>query len=93
MRETSASQHSTHSHPEEELTTVPALIIAGAVVIFVMVMTSAIITTFLKSVDAGEILLASRGRSLRIFRGPCKALIIPCKVCVSGVNFFIIFCP
>src|SRR5271170_6481462 len=42
-----------------------------------MVMTSAIITTFLRSVDAGEILLASRGRNLRIFRGPCKALIIP----------------
>jgi len=36
-----------------------------------------IITTFLRSVDAGEILLASRGRNLRIFRGPCKALIIP----------------
>jgi flotillin len=54
-----------------------ALIIAAAVVIFVMVMTSAIITTFLRSVDAGEILLASRGRNLRIFRGPCKALIIP----------------
>jgi flotillin len=56
---------------------VPALIIAGAVVIFVMVMASAIVTTLLKSVDAGEILLASRNRNLKIFRGPCKALIIP----------------
>ncbi|HEY2746130.1 MAG TPA: hypothetical protein VGL86_15950 [Polyangia bacterium] len=40
-------------------------------------MTSIIITTFLRSVDAGAILLASRGRSLHIFRGPCKALIVP----------------
>jgi flotillin len=55
----------------------PSLIIAGAVVVLVLVLTSAIITTFLKSVDAGEILLASRGRSIRIFRGPCKALIVP----------------
>jgi flotillin len=55
----------------------PSLIIAGAVVVFVLILTSAIITTFLKSVDAGEILLASRGRNIRIFRGPCKALIVP----------------
>src|SRR3954469_16894568 len=55
----------------------PSLIIAGSVVVVVLVLTSVIITTFLRSVDAGEILLASRGRSLRIFRGPCKALIIP----------------
>src|SRR3984885_14191193 len=40
-------------------------------------LTTFIITTFLRSVDAGEILLASRGRNLQIFRGPCKALIIP----------------
>src|SRR3954469_4678421 len=55
----------------------PSLIIAGSVVVVVLVLTSVIITTFLRSVDAGEILLASRGRNLRIFRGPCKALIIP----------------
>ncbi len=54
-----------------------SLIIAGSVVIAVLVLTSAIVTTFLKSVDAGEILLASRGRNIRIFRGPCKALIVP----------------
>jgi flotillin len=53
------------------------LIIAGAAVIAVLLMTSIIITTFLRSVDAGAILLASRGRSLQIFRGPCKALIVP----------------
>lgn len=53
------------------------LIIAAGVVVVVLLLTSVIITTFLKSVDAGEILLASRGRNLRIFRGPCKALIVP----------------
>jgi flotillin len=31
----------------------------------------------LRSVDAGEIFLASRGRNLRIYRGPSKALVIP----------------
>jgi flotillin len=55
----------------------PSLIIAGSVVIVVLVLTSIIITTFLRSVDAGEILLASRGRNLRIYRGPSKALIVP----------------
>src|SRR5580698_9456753 len=55
----------------------PSLIIAGAVVVLVLLLTSIIVTTFLRSVDAGEILLASRGGSLRIYRGPCKALIVP----------------
>src|SRR5258706_3158585 len=55
----------------------PSLIIAGVVVLAVLLLTSIIITTFLRSVDAGEILLASRGRNLRIFRGPSKALIVP----------------
>ena len=55
----------------------PSLIVAGVVVIVVLVLTSVIITTFLRSVDAGEILLASRGRNLRIYRGPSKALIVP----------------
>jgi flotillin len=53
------------------------LIIAAGAVVAVLVLTSFIITTFLRSVDAGEILLASRGRGLRIYRGPCKALIVP----------------
>ena len=53
------------------------LLIAGVVVVFVLILTSVIVTTFLRSVDAGEILLASRGGNLRIFRGPCKALIVP----------------
>src|SRR5882724_4477351 len=55
----------------------PSLIIAGVAVLAVLVLTSFIVTTFLKSVDAGEILLASRGRNLRIYRGPSKALIVP----------------
>ncbi len=55
----------------------PSLIIAGVAVVAVLVLTSFIITTFLKSVDAGEILLASRGRNLKIYRGPSKALIVP----------------
>ena len=55
----------------------PSLIIVGGVVVAVFVLTTAIITTFLRSVDAGEILLASRGRNRQIFRGPCKALILP----------------
>ena len=54
-----------------------SLIIAGAAVVAVLVLTSLIITTFLRSVDAGEILLANRGRNLRIFRGPCKAMVVP----------------
>jgi flotillin len=41
------------------------------------VLTSIIVTTFLRSVEAGEIFLASRGRNLHIYRGPCKALIVP----------------
>lgn len=53
------------------------LIMVGGVVVLVLLLTSVIVTTFLRSVDAGEILLASRGRHLHIFRGPCKALIVP----------------
>ncbi len=55
----------------------PSLIIAGVAVLVVLILTSVIITTFLRSVDAGEILLASRGRNLKIYRGPSKALIVP----------------
>src|SRR3569623_1393632 len=54
-----------------------SLIIAAAAVAAVLVLTSLIITTFSRSVDAGEILLANRGRNLRIYRGPCKAMIVP----------------
>ncbi len=55
----------------------PSLLLVGGVVAGVIILTSIIITTFLRSVDAGEILLASRGRNLQIYRGPCKALIVP----------------
>lgn len=54
-----------------------SLIIAAAAVVAVLLLTSLIITTFLRSVDAGEILLANRGHNLRIYRGPCKAMIVP----------------
>ena len=54
-----------------------SLIVAGIAVIAVLLFTSFIITTFLRSVEAGSILLASRGRNLQIFRGPCKALVVP----------------
>jgi flotillin len=54
-----------------------SLFVAAGVVALVMTLTSIIVVTFLRSVDAGEILLASRGRNLRIYRGPCKALIVP----------------
>jgi flotillin len=54
-----------------------SLIVAVAAAVAVLVLTSLIVTTFLRSVEAGEIFLASRGRNLQIYRGPCKALIIP----------------
>ncbi len=54
-----------------------SLIIALGAFVLVLLLTIGIIATFLRSVDAGEILLASRGRNLRIYRGPCKALIVP----------------
>ena len=54
-----------------------SLVIAAAAVVVVLLLTSIIITTFLRSVDAGEILLANRGHNLRIYRGPCKAMVVP----------------
>lgn len=55
----------------------PSLWMAGGAAVAVLALTTIIITGFLRSVDAGEILLASRGRNLRIFRGPCKAFVVP----------------
>ncbi len=55
----------------------PSLFILIGAVFAVVVLSSIIITTFLRSVDAGEIMLSSRGKNRQIFRGPCKALIIP----------------
>jgi flotillin len=49
--------------------------IAG-IVVLALLLSYSIFLSFLRSVDAGEIMLASR-KHLRIFRGPCKALIIP----------------
>ena len=63
--------------PSQSVAVEPSLIVAAAAVFMVLLLTSVIVTTFLRSVQAGEILLASRGRNLHIYRGPCKALIIP----------------
>lgn len=54
-----------------------AVFVAIAAVVAVLLFTSITITTFLRSVEAGAILLASRGRNLQIYRGPCKALVVP----------------
>jgi hypothetical protein len=61
---------------QESASWIPQFIAVGAV-IAVLFLTSLIVRTFLRSVEAGEILLASRGRNLHIFRGPCKALVVP----------------
>lgn len=54
------------------------LIIAAAVTLLVILLTPMIVSAFLRDVDAGEIRLVSwlSGR-LRIYRGPCKAVVIP----------------
>jgi flotillin len=55
------------------------LIIAAGGVIAVLVLTMITVPAFLRSVDAGEILLVSWWKTggLRIFRGPCKAFVVP----------------
>jgi len=52
--------------------------VAGAVVAAVVVLTPFIVNAFLRDVEAGEIRLISwlNGR-LRIYRGPCKAPLVP----------------
>src|SRR5579883_1160737 len=57
-----------------------SLIIAAIAVFGVLILTAIIVTTFLRSVDAGQILLVSwfgRGGGRQIFRGPCKAFVVP----------------
>jgi flotillin len=55
------------------------LLIALAAVVGVFIFTAIIVTTFLRSVDAGEILLVNwwKAGGLRIFRGPTKAFVVP----------------
>lgn len=56
------------------------ILLVIAVVAGVLLLTATIITTFLRSVDAGEILLVSwfgKGSGRQIFRGPCKAFVVP----------------
>jgi len=55
------------------------LFIALGTILGLFVFTTLIVTTFLRSVDAGQILLVSwwKGGPLRIFRGPSKAFVVP----------------
>lgn len=54
-----------------------SIIVVGTVLV-VLVLMGVIITTFLRSVDAGQILLVKGWKgSLRIFRGPVKAFVVP----------------
>ncbi len=55
------------------------LVIAVGTVVALFIFTTLIVTTFLRSVDAGQILLVSwwKGGPLRIFRGPSKAFVVP----------------
>lgn len=54
------------------------LLIAGTVTLIVILLTPLVVSAFLRDVDAGDIRLVSwlSGR-LRIYRGPCKATMIP----------------
>ena len=53
-------------------------VVLGAIVAL-LVFTTIIVTTFLRSVDAGQILLVNwwKAGGLRIFRGPTKAFVVP----------------
>src|SRR5580704_7335753 len=55
-----------------------AIIVAIATVVAVFVLTLLIVSAFLRDVEAGEIRLVSwLNGHLRIYRGPCKALVVP----------------
>ncbi|WPB73886.1 hypothetical protein KYC5002_33225 [Archangium violaceum] len=54
------------------------LFIAAAVTLLVIVLTPLIVSAFLRDVEAGEIRLVSwLNGNLRIYRGPCKAVVVP----------------
>lgn len=54
------------------------LLILAGVIVALLVLTPAIVTAFLKDVDAGFIRLVSWGKgNLKIYRGPCKAMVVP----------------
>ena len=55
------------------------LVIVLGAILALLVFTTIIVTTFLRSVDAGQILLVNwwKGGGLRIFRGPTKAFVVP----------------
>ena len=56
-----------------------AFAIVAAAILGLLVFTTVIVTTFLRSVDAGQILLVNwwKAGGLRIFRGPTKAFVVP----------------
>src|SRR5579862_2612953 len=54
------------------------LIIAGGAILALFVLLPLIISAFYRTVDAGEIRLVSwKKGSLKVYRGPCKAWVIP----------------
>lgn len=54
------------------------IVIAVAVVVGVVVLTPLVVSTFLRNVEAGEIRLVSwLSGTLKIYRGPCKAVVVP----------------
>src|SRR5580704_17411944 len=54
------------------------IVIAVVVVVGVVVLTPLVVSAFLRDVEAGEIRLMSwLNGKLRIYRGPCKAPVVP----------------
>ena len=55
------------------------LVVVLGAIFALLVFTAVIVTTFLRSVDAGQILLVNwwKAGGLRIFRGPTKAFVVP----------------
>jgi flotillin len=56
----------------------PNIVLPVAVVVGVILLTPIVVNAFLKDVEAGEIRLVSwLNGKLKIFRGPCKAVVVP----------------
>ena len=54
------------------------ILLPVAVVVGVILLTPVVVNAFLKDVEAGEIRLVSwLNGKLKIFRGPCKAVVVP----------------
>ncbi len=62
----------------ERRITLTYIVTAGLVIVAIFVLIPLIVTGFLRNVQAGEIRLVSwMGGSPKIYRGPCKATIVP----------------